>query len=231
MSPLTWAFILLIGAFLLLVVEMFVPSHGIIGVLAAVCVAGAVIAGFYQGAAWGVLMLAISAVSVPLAIWAVFSYWPQTAIGQRILIKLPESPEEVLPESYRDNRRLIGKIGVSKTKMLLSGAIQINGKLYDAVSEDLPIEPEQEVQVVAIKMNRIIVRALDPNRPKEGVLPPVVASSALAAAFQQEPSSMGSPSSPDDLLARSAASFGLDDLPELTQDLPAEPRKRGDSPH
>jgi membrane-bound ClpP family serine protease len=224
MSPLTWAFLLLIGAFLLLVIEMFVPSHGVIGALAAICVAGAVIAGFYQGAAWGVLMLAISAVSVPLALWAVFSYWPQTAIGQRILIKLPESPEEVLPESYRDNKQLIGKVGVSKTKMLLSGAIEIDGKLYDAVSEDLPIEPEQEVQVIAIKMNRIIVRGLDPNRPRESLIPPVVASGAANPAAGAAPTygAPGPRAPAEDLLARSAASFGLDDLPELTEGGPAK---------
>jgi membrane-bound ClpP family serine protease len=222
MSPLTWAFILLIGAFLLLVIEMFVPSHGIIGALAAVFVAGAVVAGFYQGAAWGVLMLAVSAISVPLALWAVFSYWPQTAIGQRMLIKLPASPEEVLPESYRDNKRLIGKIGVSKTQMLLAGAIEIDGKLYDAVSEDLPIESEQEVQVVAIRMNHIIVRGLDANRPRESHVPPVVSAGVGRSAVSPAQGSGVSTAPGDDLLARSAASFGLDDLPELAEGGPSK---------
>ncbi len=229
MSPLTWAFLLLIAAFVLLVVEMFVPSHGIIGAIAAVMVAAAVVAGFYQNATWGVVMLAISAVSVPIAVWAVFLYWPQTPIGRRILIRLPESPDEYLPESYRDKKILIGKIGVAKTKMLLAGAIQIDGKSYDAVSEDLPIEVDAEVQVVAIKMNRIIVRALDPNRPFESTIPPVVNRAHLtplprpqAATSHSQISSLptAAGTAPEDLLARSAASFGLDDVPELNQDAP-----------
>jgi membrane protein implicated in regulation of membrane protease activity len=229
MSPLTWAFFLLIAAFVLLVVEMFVPSHGIIGAIAAVMVAAAVVAGFYQNATWGVVMLAISAISVPIAVWAVFLYWPQTPIGQRILIRLPESPDEYLPESYRDRKGLIGKIGVAKTKMLLAGAIQIDGKSYDAVSEDLPIEMDAEVQVVAIKMNRIIVRALDPNRPRESSTPPVVGHAHLSPAPHSSTASSPSRNSsvptpagmaPEDLLARSAASFGLDDVPELNEGAP-----------
>jgi membrane protein implicated in regulation of membrane protease activity len=241
MSPLAWAFLLLLAAFILLVIEMFVPSHGVIGAIAAICVGAAVVAGFYQGLAWGVLMLAISAVSVPIAVWAVFMYWPQTPLGQKILIKLPESPDEVLPESYRDRRALIGKIGISKSKMLLAGAISIDGKQYDAVSEDLPIEEGMEVQVVAIKMNGIVVRALDPNRPRE-MRPPVVvnsvptatavnaasAGSGLAAVGQitatPVPASMVplAAQTPEDLLARSAASFGLEDIEELTGESPAK---------
>lgn len=233
MSPLTWAFLLLIAAFALLVIEMFVPSHGIIGAIAALMVAAAVVAGFYQNALWGVVMLAISAITVPIAVWAVFLYWPQTPIGQRILIRLPESPEEFLPESYQDKKSLIGKIGVAKTKMLLAGAITIEGKSYDAVSEDMPIEPESEVQVVAIKMNRIIVRALDPNRPRDASTPPVVSQASLATAAKavhaptpglSSPPATPAGVAPEDLLARSAASFGLDDLPELSESVPESPQ-------
>ena len=105
MTPLAWAFLLLLGAFALLVIEMFVPSHSIIGAVAAVMVAAAVVAGFYQNAFWGVVMLAISAISVPIAVWAVLLYWPQTPFGQKILIKLPESPDEVLPEEAEAEKK------------------------------------------------------------------------------------------------------------------------------
>lgn len=236
MSPVVWAFLLLFSALVLLVIEMFVPSHGVIGAVAAVFVAAAIVAGFYQGVGWGVLMLAISAVSMPIAVWAVFMYWPHTPLGQRILIKLPESPDEVLPQSYRDTKSLVGKIGVARTKMLLSGAIEIDGKHYDAVSEDLPIEPGTEVQVVAVKMNRVIVRGLDPNRPRESMMssamPPVVQSRTFPAHSElpsgHVPNTTGASPipaggipagiAPEDLLARSAASFGLDELPELSDE-------------
>lgn len=242
MSPLTWAFLLLLAAFVLLVIEMFVPSHGVIGAVAAVAVAAAVVAGFYQSVFWGVIMLAISAISVPVAVWAVFLYWPQTPLGQKILIKLPESPDEVLPQSYRDNKTLIGKVGVAKTQMLLAGAIEIEGRAYDAVSEDLPIELGAEVQVVAVKMNRIVVRGLDPNRPRESATPPIVHAQPFAPRRDAMPS--GSPAlteqapvavstappgvTPEDLLARSAASFGLENFPELAPENGSENGEKAD---
>jgi membrane protein implicated in regulation of membrane protease activity len=229
MSLLAWAFILLAAALVLLVVEMFVPSHGVIGGIAGLCVISAVLIGFYQSPVWGVTLLALSALIVPIAIWAVFFYWPHTPLGQKILIKLPSSPDEVLPESYRDTKALVGKIGVAKTKMLLSGAIEIEGRTYDAVSESLPIEPGTEVQVVAIKMNRIVVRGLDPNRPRERptfesatleTTPPPVVSSPSPAAATPATAPLEN-ASPEDLLARSAASFGLEDLAEFAPPPPS----------
>jgi hypothetical protein len=43
--------------------------------------------------------------------------------------------------------------------MVPSGSVLIDGKTYDAVSEGLPIEPNQPVIVVNVSTQRLIVRA------------------------------------------------------------------------
>jgi hypothetical protein len=87
-------------------------------------------------------------------------WWPQTPIGQLILIPRPEDPDDVLPdtEEYRGLKPLIGKVGRSKSKMMPSGAVVIEGRMYDAVSEGMPIDAGATVKVIAVRTNRIVVR-------------------------------------------------------------------------
>jgi membrane-bound serine protease (ClpP class) len=60
---------------------------------------------------------------------------------------------------------MIGKRGSAKTKMLPSGVVVIEGRTYDAVSEGMPIEAGQPIQVVAVRTNRIVVRSADSEQP------------------------------------------------------------------
>jgi membrane-bound serine protease (ClpP class) len=76
-----------------------------------------------------------------------------------IILETPQSEDEVLPDTpqHRQLKDLIGKRGVAKTKMLPSGAIVIEGRVYDAFSEGMAIEPGQPVRVTAIRTNRVAV--------------------------------------------------------------------------
>jgi hypothetical protein len=50
--------------------------------------------------------------------------------------------------------------------MLPGGLVVIDGKTYDAVSEGVPIEPNQPVVVVNVSTQRLVVRPdLGPDRP------------------------------------------------------------------
>ena len=108
-------------------------------------------------------MLVVTLIIVPAVLASAVRWWPHTPIGQLILIARPESPDDVLPdtEEYRGLKSLIGKVGRSKSKMLPSGAIVLEGRTYDAVSEGMAIDAGMAVKVIAVKTNRIIVRPTD----------------------------------------------------------------------
>jgi membrane-bound serine protease (ClpP class) len=163
MDPLAWSICLLITAIALIAIELFVPSGGLLGFLSAVAVLASVIVAFTAGPRTGLLMLVVTIVVVPAVLASAVRWWPHTPIGRLMLVARPEHPDDVLPdtEEYRGLKSLIGKVGKSKSKMLPSGAIVIEGRTYDAVSEGMAIDAGVFVKVVAVKTNRIVVRATD----------------------------------------------------------------------
>lgn len=160
MEPLAWSICLLIAAIALIALELFIPSGGLLAFLSGVAVLASVIVAFTAGPRTGLLMLVVTLVIVPTVLASAVRWWPHTPIGRLILITRPDDPDDVLPdtEQYRGLKALIGKVGRSKSKMMPSGAIVIEGRMYDAVSEGMAIDADTSVKVIAVRTNRIVVR-------------------------------------------------------------------------
>jgi membrane-bound serine protease (ClpP class) len=162
MEPIFWSLILIGLGFSVVILELFVPSAGVLGGLAAVLLISGIVLAFMSDLKTGALMLLITVLALPLLLALMVKVWPSTPIGRRILIgRMTE--EEVLPQSqhFSEVRQLVGMLGVAKTKMLPSGMIVINGKKYDAVSDGFAIDPGQPIKVVDVKGNRILVQPYD----------------------------------------------------------------------
>jgi membrane-bound ClpP family serine protease len=160
MDTATWAFLLLLLGLLFLILEFFVPSGGSLGVLSGLCLVAAIGLGFMAGRWTGITILLTVCVAVPTAMSLAVRWWPDTPIGRLILIPRPESSDEVLPETvqYRGLKDLVGRRGLAKGLMLPSGSVLVDGKLYDAVSEGVAIEPGTAVVVVNVSTQRLVVR-------------------------------------------------------------------------
>lgn len=161
-----WAILLLILGMGLAVLEVFIPSGGILGFLSICSILGAIVVGFRQGPIAGVAVLTLAVFGLPLVVVLALKYWPETPMGRRIILMAPKS-EEVLPDStsQRKLRELVGQVGVAKSQMLPSGAVVIDGRIIDAVSEGVPIEPGQRVCVIEARGNRVVVRPVEDAPP------------------------------------------------------------------
>jgi membrane-bound ClpP family serine protease len=188
-----WSIVLLIVALALIVLELFIPSGGVLGFLAAIAAIASIVVAFVDGPRQGMIMLIVTGVLIPIVLVSAVRWWPHTPIGRLILIGRPEDPDDVLPDSeeYRGLRELIGKVGETKSKMLPSGAIVLDGRTYDAVSEGMPIDAGSRVKIVAVRTNRIVVQPTDS-------LP--------------EPQASAEDKEGEDLLSRPVDSLGLDGL-------------------
>ena len=156
MSGLIWALLILVLALVLLVLEMFVPSGGLLSVLSAVGFVTSLILAFRDNSMLGFVFLVGIAVGLPLVLMAMVKYWPHTSIG-RMMLNMPPPGSEEEP-TYNPLDDLIGRVGVAKSKMLPSGAVVIDGRTYDAVSTGTAIEPGDEIEVYRVEGNRVTVR-------------------------------------------------------------------------
>ena len=169
MNELMWSAFLLVLGLALLVLEAFVPSGGVIGILCLLAFLGSLVVAFMGGWPIGALMLMVMMVIVPLVLALGLKWWPHSPIGRLVVLEPPAGDDEVLPDNaaYRKLKTLLGRHGVAKTKMLPSGAVLIDGETFDAVSEGMGIEPGQAIRVTAVRTNRIVVR-LDDRPPIAG---------------------------------------------------------------
>jgi membrane-bound ClpP family serine protease len=165
MDPIVWSVLLLLLGLALLCAEVFIPSGGILGFLSiSAMLAGLFLAFYHRGTEVGLLFLIATILAVPGVLVVAFRYWPQTPMGRRLLLEVPSS-EEVLPDSPQRQRlrRLVGKFGVAKSVMMPSGAVLVEGQTIDALSEGIPIEPGQPIEVIEVRGSHVLVRPVDEN--------------------------------------------------------------------
>jgi membrane-bound serine protease (ClpP class) len=154
-DPIGWSIILMLAGCVLVALEVFIPSGGIIGTISAVCFIASIIIAFNQSAVTGLAFTTVAVVAVPAVLALAFQYWPKTPMGKAFLGELP-TDAEVLLEDPR--RALLGRVGVARSKMLPSGAVEIDGQMVDAITQGQAIEPGMYVTVMEVRANRVVVR-------------------------------------------------------------------------
>jgi len=160
----TLSMILLASGIFVVVIEMFIPSAGVLGMIAASLLIGGVVVAFFHGMFFGFAVLAGTSLAMPFLFWILVKVWPMTPLGKAILMN--DTIENVVPESMTET--LVGQVGVAKTKMLPSGTVEIDGKHHDAVSEGFAIEPGDTVKVVSARGNRVYVEPYDGETDQDG---------------------------------------------------------------
>jgi membrane-bound ClpP family serine protease len=173
-EPWLWPVLLLLLGLILLVMEIFFPSAGILAFLSAASLIGAIVMAFQQGAVTGLVFLVITPVGIMTFLVLAFKYWPKTSFGKRMLLNAPPK-DAILPEDPEKEflKSLVGRVGKTKCKMLPSGIISIDGRKIDAVSEGMPIEVNQEVRVIQVRGKRVIVRPVDEDAPSPNAANPL----------------------------------------------------------
>lgn len=199
MYYLVWALVLILLAAILIFLEVFLPTLGTLGSMAVVCVIAATFVAYKAAEIWGAVgILALAGIVVPATIAFALYLFPRTPLGSMLLDQA--DPTRELEEERAGLKLLVGEKGIVKSKMLPSGAVQIRTRTFDALSEGGAIEAGQMVVVIAIKMNRLVVRPLDAE--------PVAAEAA--------PSSTSKPTREDDPLSRPFEELGIDPIEPLS---------------
>jgi membrane-bound ClpP family serine protease len=181
MNPLVWVLLLVAVGLALVLLEVFVPSGGVLGLLAVLALgAGIVTAFFEEGALVGMGVLAGTLAAVPVVLVLAFRWFPSTPLGRRMLPP-PPSADEVLPDvALRQRLRgLVGRRGRVASELVPWGSIEIDGETLEAMSEGGPIAAGEPVEVVAVQSRAVVVRVVavvpPPGAPVAGPASPAAA--------------------------------------------------------
>ena len=225
---------LLALAFFLVLLELVVPSGGILGVCAGAAMLAAVVIGFLHSFTLGAAMLMIAGFGVPLMIWLGLKLWPNTPIGRRMLNIDPEVEAARRKLEEENRNRWLSKVGVAKINLLPNGIIEIDGQSLDAISLGGAIDHGTHVEVVNVIAGKIHVRPTQrpltprepsnpPNPPDQMADPKPNASQtdteasrpnpqdANAATPREEPDPVRPQPNPNDVLEAPLESLGIED--------------------
>lgn len=161
---LMWGLLLIGAGVVLLLTDMFVPSGGILSVIAGVCALAGIVVLFKHDTTWGIAGLLAVLVMGPMAAVFMLKVWPHTPIGRAVLGTPTEEEvqkQQLAAEQERDQwRALVGKEALVLTELRPVGVVEIDGKRYDALCETTFVGPGQKVRVTSVESRQVKVRPL-----------------------------------------------------------------------
>ncbi len=168
MEPmLLWGIGLFAIAALLLAMEVFIPSGGVLGGLSLIVAVAGVVAFWRVSTTWGLASLLSVLVLGPAAVAFAFKVWPHTPIGRLMILGDPvEAEQEAVERAQRDQvereRRdaLLNQEGVAITDLRPGGTIRIGNQRYDALTEGRTIEAGAKVRIIGFETGQVKVRAV-----------------------------------------------------------------------
>jgi len=145
------------AAVLLVFFEVLLPG-GVLGVLSALCLLAASWIGYdtYGLMAGGAVFFGTILLMIVLVL-VEFKLLGKTSFGQKFFLKSAIEGHTRAPVA---EAAVIGKEGMTLTRLNPSGKIAIEGKSYEAYSQDGYIEPDQAIAVVAQDNFKLIIKKL-----------------------------------------------------------------------
>lgn len=155
-----WAVLCLAIAAVLFVVEIFIPSGGLLGLLSATALVTGVVLLFQVNTTLGLAGAIAALVAIPVAVMLALKFWPQTPIFRWMVLKeeQPRSDSDAPPE-MREPDALVGRNGRASTDLRPSGMCVIDGRRMDCLSDHGLIEAGTPIRVVRVDGRNILVRA------------------------------------------------------------------------
>ncbi len=157
MEPMLLALVLLGIAVGLAMLDLLIPSHGLLVLSACVLAVVAIGIGFSIGIRQGAMLVALVGLLTPIIAGLMIKWWPHTPIGKRVLLSRP-SLTEVLPDGEAELQALVGRLGRAKTDLLPNGSVVIGNRSWDALSDGKAIDAGAAVKVTEIRARRLVVR-------------------------------------------------------------------------
>lgn len=163
---LTMGYALIALGFLLLVAELFIPTHGTLFLVAVAGLAVGVTLTFCYSRTVGAWTLVGVFVALPFLGKILLTIWPRTPIGRRMMLMANTEDDNTLAslEANQELELLRGRFGRAVSPLRPSGLVDFEGRRVQTITEGRMVEVGQWVRCVAVQSGKVIVRPVEkPN--------------------------------------------------------------------
>lgn len=153
--------VLFAAGLLVLVLEIFLPSHGMLTVVGLGIIGYAIVETFKIGETAGWISLGACLVGLPLLGTVGLKVWYRTPLGRRIAPPNPVLTEADRGVDTRELTSLIGCSGRAASALRPVGFCEIGGQRRPCLSEGSLIEVGARVRVIDVRGGTLVVAAVN----------------------------------------------------------------------
>jgi len=165
---LIWAVVLIGMAAAFFIAELFVPSGGLLGACAALCLIGGVVMLFRVDTTVGLIGAIVSLLALPVIFMLALKVWPNTPIGRALTLGCEDEDEDSAYDGQAPPTAVqhapdiaTGTLGKALTDLRPVGTCLIEGKRRDCLAETGVIDKGTRVKVIAADGMQLKVRPVD----------------------------------------------------------------------
>jgi len=159
MSEITVIVLLFAAGALVLIAEMFIPSHGLLTVVGLALLVGGIPQTFhFGGEKAGAIAIVICLVALPAFAVAAVKIWPKTWVGRRIAPPNPVADSREGSVPVEEISRCIGRTGKAISSLRPVGICEFDGRRVSCVVEFGLLDAGAEVEGVRIVGAQLAVR-------------------------------------------------------------------------
>jgi membrane-bound ClpP family serine protease len=152
-----WPLVCVVLGLLLVLLEAFIPSGGLIGLLAAGLIIYGLVLAFWQSSALGLRFLLGLGVALPCVLSIALYFWPRSPMAKYFALAPPATDE--IHDERNDLAHLVGQFGRSLTPLRPAGVVNFEGRRLDGQALDGLIAAGTLVEAVEVRGRRLIVKA------------------------------------------------------------------------
>jgi len=153
------AILLLVAALACVAAELFLPSHGVLAICAAILALLSIIFAYRVYPALGILIAVAVVICTPIVFFYAIKLYPQTPMGKRVMLKSPSANiKDPFAEESQRLAQLVGQRAVAATMLRPAGTIEVDGQRIDAVSEAEVIAAGTAVEILRVSGLKVIVK-------------------------------------------------------------------------
>lgn len=159
-----WAVVLIGLTFLFFVLEVLIPSGGLLGLMSAVCLISANVCLFMISTTAGMIGMVASLILVPVAFFTGLKIFPHTPIGRILILgeRQKAGADGVKYEEHRDAdpQSLVGARGQAVSELRPVGICSIDGRRLECISISGVIDRGTSIQVDSVQGMEVRVKSV-----------------------------------------------------------------------
>jgi membrane-bound ClpP family serine protease len=148
---------------MLIIAEVFVPSGGLISIVALACLAGGIILFFNHSTTAGWIGVIIAIIMIPSVLIISYKIFPKTRFGKNATLTPPMREQgDAIPDTAR-LKEMLGAEGIVLTPLRPVGMCDFLGQKVECVAESGYVGKGKKIKVIDVESTQLTVRIIEDN--------------------------------------------------------------------